>query len=227
MIPIECPKCGRGGSVPPDRLNARLVCKACHTVFHLDNTGRMVLGEPESFDMKTNKSRADEVSSLADFDFAQTWNDIPAPVKFGVPGILLAVFGWLYLAPGPGSPDYLSQAQSIVKAVVNNDKSRAVSYATTDTADAAGQWFDMLHGEVEKNAIGTDVAINPALFSGNAESDQDITLLVVVTKAAGDGAPVTITMPMKKDGASWKLEGNKGLEDASKSSSSSSGKNKK
>jgi hypothetical protein len=222
MIPIECPKCGRGGSVPPDRLNARLVCKACHTVFHLDNTGRMVMGEPESYDMKTNKSR-DEVSSMADFDFAQTWNDIPAAIKFGIPGVLLAVLGWIYLAPATGGPDYLSNAESIARSVASNDKSRAVSYATTDSADAAGQWFDLIQGELKKNDIGSDITVNPALFSGNADSDSEITLLVVVTKASGAGAPVTITMPMKKDGSSWKFEGNKGLEDAARASA----KNKK
>jgi hypothetical protein len=225
MIPIECPKCGRGGSVPPDRLNARLVCKACHTVFHLDNTGRMVLGEPESFDMKTNKSRADEVSGIADFDFAQTWNDIPKPIKFGVPGVLLALFGYLYIDVGSSAPDYLSRAEAIAKAVATNNKEKAVSLATTDSAEAAGQWFDLLHGELEKNDIGSDITVNPALFSGNAEQDQEITLLVVLSKAGGSGTPVTITMPMKKDGAAWKLEGNKSLEDAAKAAQAS--KNKK
>jgi hypothetical protein len=216
MIPIECPKCGRGGSVPPDRLNARLVCKACHTVFHLDNTGRMVMGEPQSFDMKSSKSRADEVSSLADFDLAQTWNDIPKAIKFGVPGVLLALFGWLYLDFGGGSPDYIGNAESIVRAVAKNDKNKVVSYATTDSANAAGEWFDMLHGELEKSEIGSDVAINPALFAGNAEKDEEITLLVVLSKNGGGGNPVTITLPMKKDGTSWKFEGNQGLEGAKK-----------
>ena len=228
MIPIECPKCGRGGSVPPDRLNARLVCKACHQVFHLDNTGRMVMGEPQSFDMKSTKSKADEVSSLADFDFAQTWNDIPKAVKFGVPGVLLALIGWLNSDMfGGGAPGYIAQAESIVRAVAANNKDKAVSYATTDTAEAAGQWFDVLHGELEKSEIGSDVSINPALFAGNAEKDEEITLLVVLSKNGGGGTPVTITLPMKKDGSAWKLEGNKGLSDASKAASSKPAKPKR
>jgi hypothetical protein len=221
MIPIECPKCGRGGSVPPDRLNARLVCKACHQVFHLDNTGRMVMGEPQSFDMKSSKSRADDVSGLADFDFAQTWNDIPKPVKFGVPGVLLALFGWLYLGPGPGSPDYIGQAESLVRAVVSNDKNKVVAYATPDSAEAAGQWFDLIHGEFEKGSIDSSVPINPQLFSGNADKDGSITLMVVLSKTDSTNPPVTITIPMKRDGTAWKFDGTQGLEGAAKSSSTS------
>ena len=219
MIPIECPKCGRGGSVPPDRLNARLVCKACHTVFHLDNTGRMVFGEPESFDMKSNKSRKDEVSSMADFDLAQTWNDIPAPVKYGVPAALLAAVIFLNADAlfGGGSPDYVSRANSLIGAVLSNNKSKAVSMATTDTAEAAGQWFDVIRGEVEKNQIGSDITYNPMLFSGNAEKDANITLLVVLTKAGSTDPPVTINLPMKREGGPWMLDGTQGLDLAQKS----------
>ena len=221
MIPIECPKCGRGGSVPPDRLNARLVCKACHTVFHLDNTGRMVLGEPESFDMKSNKERADRGSTGPDFDFAQTWNDIPKAVRFGVPAVLLAVFGYLYLGPGPGSPDYLNQAESIVRAVINNNRSKAISYATTESAEATGQWFDKLHDEITKGQINPDVPVNPALFAGNADLDTDLTLLVVLSNPGSTTAPVTLTMPMKKDGGYWKFDGIRGLEGALKAAATS------
>jgi hypothetical protein len=216
MIPIECPKCGRGGSVPPDRLNARLVCKACHTVFHLDNTGRMVLGEPHSYDMKSNKSRAEEVSGLADFDFAQTWNDIPKPIKFGVPAVILALFGYMYIDLGSGSPKYLDSAQSLIKAVVSNDKSRVVSLSTGDSSGAAEQWFDLLHGEVEKSGITSDVPVLPALFSGDAEKDDQITILVVLNKSDGTGVPVSIIMPLKRDGTAWKLEANQGLNDMTK-----------
>ena len=218
MIPIECPKCGRGGSVPPDRLNARLVCKACHTIFHLDNTGRMVLGDPESPDMKTTskKPRADEVSGLADFDLAQTWNDIPAPVKYGVPAVLLAAIIWVNFGMGGGSPDYIGRAETIVRAVTTNDKSKVVSLAAPGTAEAAGQWFDLLHTEVEKNQIGSDVNVNPALFNGNAEKDDDITLMVVLSKIGSSNPPITITLPMKREGSGWMLNGTQCLDAASK-----------
>ncbi len=224
MIPIECPKCGRGGSVPPDRLNARLVCKACHTVFHLDNTGRMVLGDPQSFDMKsTTKAHANR-SARPDFNLKQTLEDIPKPVKFGVPAVLLAVFGYLYLGPGPASPSYLESAESLVKAAANNDKSKVVSYSTPDSAEAAGQWSDLVHAELEKAQVNPSTAVNPAVFSGDAEKDSDLTLLVVMT-GAGTGPPVTLTLPMKKDGSSWKFDATKGLEGAAKQAAST--KNKK
>ena len=215
MIPIECPKCGRGGSVPPDRLNARLVCKACHTVFHLDNTGRMVLGDPESLDMKSSKkAKPAEVSSIADFDLAQTWNDIPAAVKYGVPGVLLAAILYVNFGGGAGAPDYVGRAESIVRAVTSNNKSKAVSLATADSAEAAGQWFDLLHTEVEKSQISSDVSINPALFSGNPEKDSDISVMVVLSNPGSSDPPVTISLPMKKAGSNWMLDGTKGLEAA-------------
>ncbi len=46
MIPMSCPSCGRRGNVPLDRLNTRMHCKKCDAVFHLDATGKPVLGEP-------------------------------------------------------------------------------------------------------------------------------------------------------------------------------------
>ncbi len=214
MIPIECPKCGRGGSVPPDRLNARLVCKACHTVFHLDNTGRMVLGEPESFDMKTNKSRADEVSSLADFDLAQTWNDIPAAMKYGVPGVLLAVI--LYLNFGSmissGKAEHENRAEAILKSVISNNKSKFVAFATPDSAESAESLFDLLHGDVEKGQFGSDALISPQLFNGAPEKDSDLTMLVVVSKNGGTEGPMTVTIPLKKGSSGdWLLDATSAL----------------
>ena len=221
MIPIECPKCGRGGSVPPDRLNARLVCKACHTVFHLDNTGRMVLGDPESLDMKsTKKSRPVEKASKADFDLAQTWNDIPAPVKYGVPGVLLAAILYLNFGTGDGTPDYVGQAETFVSAVTNNNKSKAVSLAAADSAEATGQWFDLLHSQLEKNQIGSDVPVNPSVFSGNPDTDSAIVLMVVLAKPGSTNPPVTISLPMKRAGSGWTFDGARGLEFANSAAAS-------
>ncbi len=216
MIPIECPKCGRGGSVPPDRLNARLVCKACHTVFHLDNTGRMVLGEPESFDMKTTKSRADDVSGMADFDFAQTWNDIPAPVKFGVPGVLLAIILWLNFGSMFGSTkaEHESRAESIVRAVVDNNKSKFVGFATSDSKEAAEQLFDALHAEVEKGQFTSGANISPQLFQGTPEKDSTIAMLIIVSKDGNTtDPPLTVNMTLNKDGSgAWLVDANASLQ---------------
>lgn len=217
MIPIECPKCGRGGSVPPDRLNARLVCKACHTVFHLDTTGRMMLGDPESSDARsTGKARpAAEVSSVADFDLAQTWKDIPAPMKYGVPAILLAAILYVNFGiggGGGGAPDYLGRAESIVRAVTSNDKPKAISMAPADSAEAAGKWFDLLRSMVEKGKIGPDASVNPALFSGNPEKDSDINMMVVLSNPESVEAAVTISLPLKKGGGGWMLDATNALE---------------
>jgi hypothetical protein len=196
-------------------LNARLVCKACHTVFHLDNTGRMVLGEPESFDMKTNKSRADEVSSLADFDLAQTWNDIPAAIKYGIPGVLLAAIFYLNFGSlfSSGKAEHESRAEAIIQAVTSNNRGKLIGYATPDSAESAGQFFDLIHGEVEKNQFGSNTTVSPQLFSGVPEKDSDITMLVVVSKNGGTEPPMTFTIPLKREtvGSPWLLEGNAAL----------------
>jgi hypothetical protein len=229
MIPIECPKCGRGGSVPPDRLNARLVCKACHTVFHLDNTGRMVLGDPESFDMKsTGKARRAEAPKAkakeADFDPAEAWKDIPKPVKYGVPAALAVVVLFLYFPTGNASHDHEARGESIVQAVIANNRSRAVSLATPESADAAGKWFDLLHGEIEKSKLGTDASVRGQVFSGNPDKDTEIDLMVVVTKPGSSETPVTISLPMTRSSGSWLMDGTKSLDIVQKSAPTASKK---
>lgn len=46
MIPITCPTCGRKGTIPNERLNTRMHCKKCDAVFHMDKSGKVMLGEP-------------------------------------------------------------------------------------------------------------------------------------------------------------------------------------
>src|SRR4051794_22207543 len=46
MIDLECPFCGRVGSVPREKANTKLVCKKCHMIFHMSPTGRALPGEP-------------------------------------------------------------------------------------------------------------------------------------------------------------------------------------
>src|SRR5579883_3172186 len=46
MVELDCPKCGRGGSIPKKQINTRFVCKKCNAVFYMNPSGRTILGEP-------------------------------------------------------------------------------------------------------------------------------------------------------------------------------------
>ncbi len=232
MIPIECPKCGRGGNVPPDRLNARLVCKACHTVFHMDASGHMVLGDPFDPAKDPHKKRATQQAKPDfEFDLAQTLRDIPPAVRFGVPGVVLALVFWLYILPligGPGAPAYQGRAESVIRALVDKDRAKVISLATPSTADTAGQWYDVMRGLVEKNQIGTDVTMSVALFSGNAETDNALTLwCIVYSNSIGPSSTVPVNIDMTRDGGDWMLDGTKSLSEAQKTAAASNAASKK
>lgn len=45
-IDLECPHCGRVGSVPVDMAQTRIICRKCHLVFHMTPGGQAVPGDP-------------------------------------------------------------------------------------------------------------------------------------------------------------------------------------
>jgi len=216
MIPIECPKCGRGGNVPPDRLNARLVCKACHSVFHMDNSGKLILGEPGVPDRKANR-HAEAAKASADFEFSDALKKIPAPIKFGVPIAALAAALWMQFGPGPGAPDYLQSSERIVKAVAANDKSRVLSFASDGSADATGKWFELVHDAFSKQNVAADSYIVSSLWGGNPEKGTDIQVAVIVSDpATSKQFSIPINLAMTKAGGSWAFDGTRTFADAEK-----------
>src|SRR4051794_25613205 len=64
MIEMSCPSCGRAGQVPKEKLHTRLVCRKCHVVFHMEPSGRAVLGEP--LGSKEQKKEAEEKKKKAE-----------------------------------------------------------------------------------------------------------------------------------------------------------------
>lgn len=227
MIPIECPKCGRRGNVPPDRLNSRLHCKACNAVFHLDNSGHLVLGEPGQAGKKKERSRAQTAStgSGVDFDLKEMWSGVPAPVKLGLPAVAVALLAWQFLFSGSGgSASYLTRSEAIGHAVVAKDKGRVTSLATADTAEAAGKWFDLMAEQATKQGLGADAFVSPALLAGNAEADPSLVVLLSITGGiGGEQKMLSTTLHMKRTGGSWQFDGQQSLAEAEKAATPSAG----
>ncbi len=208
MIPIQCPKCGRTGNVPPDRLNARLVCKGCQSAFHMDNGGRMVLGEPGS---PAKGSRPRVAAPTVDFDLAQTWQDVPRPAKIGVPAVVLLLAGWMYF-PAGSSVAYQANAEAIGRALLKGDRSTVVAMATPESADAAGKWYDLMHEPIAQTGPGTVGAgsVQASLISGNGDQDSSLNVgLILATDTITKGFGIQL---VKTDGR-WKLDGTKSLDE--------------
>ena len=202
MIPIECPRCGRTGNVPPDRLNARLVCKGCQSAFHMDNGGRMVLGEPGN--AKSKKSNYGSRSSAVDIDFAQTWRELPKPAKYGVPAAVFVLAGWMLFPSLSSGLAYQDQAEAVGRAVLSGDRAQVIAMATPASAEAAGKWYDLVHAPIAGKS-STGGSAEASLFEGTPDKGGGATMSVVVTTA--DAATTNFIIQMVKDDGQWRMDG--------------------
>jgi hypothetical protein len=140
MIPMSCPSCGRRGNIPLDRLNTRMHCKKCDAVFHLDATGKPVMGEPKS--SKANKSgRAGAHAPSDQFDpigiIASKLAKIPKPIWMTLAG-LLGIFLLYSMAsifqslPKSTEQSFAAKNVLIATAFLDRDLSTMKKYSTTD-----------------------------------------------------------------------------------------------
>jgi hypothetical protein len=212
MIPIECPKCGREGNVPPDRLNAKLTCRGCQAVFHLDNTGRMVMGAPGDPEKDKARPHVQYNKPGQGFDLAESWANIPIAAKVGVPVVLLGLLAWQFM-PGGGA-GYQNGSEAILRGLLSNDRSRVVSLSTSATAESSGKWFDVMQPLVEKQGVPKDVMINPQIFSGNPDKEATVVMMVVLSGNSPSATPLPLNLTMVRDGGSWRLDGDRTLSES-------------
>src|SRR5262249_43180911 len=102
MIDMSCPRCGAGGRVPREKMNARLVCKKCLQVFHLTPSGQAVIGEPPAPKQapkqreRAPRERVElDLSSLEGLGKTLSKFKLPDPKILGVVAAVLAVIGLL------------------------------------------------------------------------------------------------------------------------------------
>jgi hypothetical protein len=195
VIPIACPNCGRRGNVPPDKLNARLHCKKCDAVFHLDTSGHVVLGEPGGPPKKPSGSKAAMPTAAAaepmelGKNLALAWKGLPKAARVAI--VVALVVGGLmvsgvrlprlsFVAPtelGPRS-DFLANA------FIDENTSKINRVAAPGTEADAAAWFAKVRPtfkhtgprqqgnivQVIRIPISEDAAKKQALFVHNLTS---------------------------------------------------------
>lgn len=217
MIPIECPRCGKTGHVPPDRLGSRLVCKRCESVFHMDKGGRMILGElGASASQKTAKLRLS--FPTPEIDLSQTWRDVPKPAKFAVPTAFVLLSSWMLFPASSPSFDYHDQAKVIAEALLHGERSKVVELATSASAEAASKWYDLLSAPIAKKGAGSssDNAVRTALMTGNPDRDSLLNMAVTITI---DTMTTTLSLNMVNERGHWKLDATSSLDEAQRAAS--------
>src|SRR5262245_24522256 len=144
MIEMSCPRCGAGGRVPRDKINARLVCKKCLQVFHLTPTGSAVLGEPpppkDALRERAPRERIelDPADLLEGVSRKLSRIKLPDAKILGITGVvLLLVAGcaWLF-----ARPSVEQRTQALATALGKGDLETVVGLSLPGTEMDAIKW---------------------------------------------------------------------------------------
>lgn len=223
MIPMSCPSCGRRGNVPLDRLNTRMHCKKCDAIFHLDATGKPMLGEPPSAKgAKGAKGARDKNEPLDPIGIvAAKLAKTPKPVWMGLLGIM--GLGVLYLAysligpaPRTAEGDFHERNVAAGIAFLEKDTATLQKMATQDSRDAIAKLIETFRPKVG-DATGTGSKdMTPTPLLPQRMDDQPVVELSIQPPAPSDDAPAppifTLELAWIKGNNRYYLNGNATLE---------------
>ena len=236
MLDMECPKCGRFGSVPNDKVNSRLVCKKCLTIFHLTPTGRAVPGEPPDHKYEgqhapgavpAHLQKRDAVDYMADFrDMGR------APVMLGALAVCMIALGAIYFLGGDSRGDVLQiRAKSVADALERDNSDFVKANTTKDSLSDVIKWFDKVHPiiaemtresstkeindfvfVIEENPVSKigQVEISYTITRGSARTEEITSEAAAVAKSGR----TSLTLPMYwvlDDSGKWLIDGAKTL----------------
>lgn len=180
MIPMECPKCGRRGSVPSNRLNTQFNCKNCQAPFYLNSSGDVLAGEPpvprgegqRGTAVKEKGKKARELN--VDLNLAERWNEMSAPEKKRLiltgSGVALICLGLLYYLNSGSSDPLTERAIYVAKAYADNDLSRIQSLAVEGTSDQLARWFNQSRPQSGIKEGSSKYSISAGILDGSAKS---------------------------------------------------------
>lgn len=213
MISIECPNCGRRGTIPPDRLSSRLHCKSCNAVIHLNRTGQLAVDESAR---ETAEEGPEGLASAGEFHYRDVWQSIPPNLKLAVPVVIVLALlvSWIVTRslPEPVPVDHAKVGETVLRAVVANDRERVMALADPPTADDAGHWFDLVRQRFEANEIGQDIYVRTTPISGNVEKDARVVLMgTLASKISDNQPPMGATIHIHRMKKGWIFDGTESL----------------
>ncbi len=158
MIEMSCPRCGAGGRVPRDKINARLVCKKCLQVFHLTPSLQAVVGEPPAPRAAPKGRVAREpielgLPELGGLGERLAKIKLPDAKIVGVTAAVLLVvafFWWLF-----SKPSVEQRSQALARAIRELNMDAAVGMALPGTEMEAMKWV----GDIYKQYVDLKLRI--------------------------------------------------------------------
>jgi hypothetical protein len=223
---MACPNCGRKGSVPPDRLDSRLRCKKCDSIFHLDTSGRVVLGEPGA---QTKAPRLRQAAGNAGGGLADALDSVKNLSREGkaLVALGLVVLSGYYLSarllggthglpPGMTADSLEGRTTVAAEAFIDKDASTLRRMASAGTEDHLIEWYNNVRplvGDYKHQEAGYDVAV-AIMSTGRRDKTEGVTssaeaALIFPMKPgeATQEAPFTLRLAWKCERDEWKLEG--------------------
>lgn len=235
MIPMSCPNCGSQGKVPPDRLNSRLKCRKCGTMFYMDETGSIMLGDPNASAGRRRGRKAAAGPAIAlDFDLGRMVKETPKPMKVGglaVAALALLGFGVSALMASLAVPeDVAGRSAYVGELFVDNKVDRLRNLAAPGTAEDLATWHRSMRPKFNyegprrrKRDVMTSAAVGR---SGDTSAQTYLSL--VVSGAMADTSPstakdsdaprniLTVTLAWTRHDGVWLVDGTKTLAEAKK-----------
>lgn len=184
----------------------------------MDSAGRLVRVGPERAEVDATTTKA---ARRLEFDWAETWAEVPWSLKVALPVVLVLAGFMAWALPAYRPASFLKRGEAIVRGIAANDRERVIDLATSDTLDAAGEWFDLMRLHLEEAEIGQDVFVSVTVYSGNPEKDTAVTIVgMLLAENSRSEQPLPMFIHLRRVGQEWSLDGAESLAIAQRNAAS-------
>jgi len=140
VISAECPLCGVHLVVPAGGA-ATLQCRKCHTTFHLDRSGRSVVGNPPDVGQEVER-KIQEIRQTLDPRRALERVQKGRAVAIVATLLVLGLGGYVLFGP---SRSLSEAAERAARAFADDDRSSLRAMAASGTAEDVDRWAAELY----------------------------------------------------------------------------------